>query len=67
MTVIGKMIVKSIILMANKLILNNVREKFHSCSQNKSLEWMKFEIVVYKNCTRIAPEIVLKEIKCKET
>jgi hypothetical protein len=52
MTEIGFIRVKSIILMVNKLILNNVREKFQSCSQNKSLEWMKFEIVVYKNCVR---------------
>ena len=35
-------------------------------SKQKSLEWMKFENVVYKSWARNAPEIILKEIKHKE-
>ena len=54
--------------MFDQLLLNNLGEKFQSCSQNKSLEWMKFELVVYESCARIAPETnLIEEMIYKET
>ena len=50
--------------MFDEILLNNLGEKFQSCSQNKSLEWMKFELVVYESfAARIAPEKQILEKK----